>query len=212
VIASNRRPTPAIDNVLDAAEAEFSERGFAAARIDDIAARAGMAKSHVYYHFTGKQEIFDALVDTRVAEILQAKDTLFAGVGEEPVAASDLAQLAPQAVGRLLGERAAFLRIVLQAGLTTDGSAGTNSLLARVVTPFLDDVAERLTAMGYVFDAGQLRSDAFHFILLPAVMHVVLGEALPTLIGVSPERAGELFLTTLAALDQQLVNALTEET
>ncbi len=208
---ATRRPTPAIDKVLDAAEAVFAERGFAAARIDDIAARAGMAKSHVYYHFAGKQQIFDALVDTRVAEILRTKDAIFAGVGAAPVTASEIARLAPEAVGRLLGERAAFLRIVLHEGLAAGGSAATNPLLARVVTPFLDDVAERLTAMGYRFDAERLRSDAFHFILLPAVMHIVLGAALPGMIGVTPERADELFLTRLVALDQQLVGALTRE-
>ncbi|VBN84891.1 TetR family transcriptional regulator [Burkholderia pseudomallei] len=51
-----------INQILDAALAEFSASGFAGARIDDIAARAGMSKGGVYTHFGSKDEIFEALL------------------------------------------------------------------------------------------------------------------------------------------------------
>jgi AcrR family transcriptional regulator len=38
------------------------ERGFAATRIDDIAARAGVSKGTVYLYFPSKQAVFEALV------------------------------------------------------------------------------------------------------------------------------------------------------
>lgn len=48
--------------ILDAALVEFSQHGFAAARIEDIAARAGLSKSGVYAHYSSKDEIFEALL------------------------------------------------------------------------------------------------------------------------------------------------------
>ncbi|KVK91062.1 TetR/AcrR family transcriptional regulator [Burkholderia sp. MSMB1498] len=52
-----------IHQILDAALAEFSASGFVGARIDDIAARAGMSKGGVYTHFGSKDEIFEALLE-----------------------------------------------------------------------------------------------------------------------------------------------------
>lgn len=48
--------------ILDAALQVFSERGFAASRIDDITAAAGLSKGGIYTHFKSKEEIFEALL------------------------------------------------------------------------------------------------------------------------------------------------------
>lgn len=48
--------------ILDAALIEFSRHGFAAARIEGIAQRAGLSKTGVYAHFVGKDAIFQALL------------------------------------------------------------------------------------------------------------------------------------------------------
>ncbi|WP_068402890.1 TetR/AcrR family transcriptional regulator, partial [Kribbia dieselivorans] len=44
--------------LLDAALAQFSEHGFAATRVADIAGRAGVSTGNFYRHFTSKGEIF----------------------------------------------------------------------------------------------------------------------------------------------------------
>lgn len=48
--------------LLEAALAEFFEKGFAAARLEDIASRAGVSKGTVYLYFDSKEEMFEALV------------------------------------------------------------------------------------------------------------------------------------------------------
>lgn len=48
--------------VLDAALAEFFEKGFEAARLEDIAARAGVSKGTIYLYFHSKEDVFEALV------------------------------------------------------------------------------------------------------------------------------------------------------
>ena len=45
------------DAILDAALDEFSARGFAAARLDDVAKRAGVAKGTIYLHFKDKESL-----------------------------------------------------------------------------------------------------------------------------------------------------------
>ncbi|MGC2124393.1 MAG: TetR family transcriptional regulator, partial [Xanthobacteraceae bacterium] len=47
---------------LDAALDEFSARGFAAARLDVVAKRAGVAKGTIYLHFKDKESLFQELI------------------------------------------------------------------------------------------------------------------------------------------------------
>lgn len=54
-------PTPR-DAILDAASAEFAERGFAGARVDEIAARAGVNKAMLYYRVGDKRTLYTAVL------------------------------------------------------------------------------------------------------------------------------------------------------
>ena len=60
--ARKRRKEARPAELLEAAFALFVEKGFAATRIDDIAARAGVSKGTVYLYFPSKQAVFEALV------------------------------------------------------------------------------------------------------------------------------------------------------
>ncbi|MYA18344.1 MAG: helix-turn-helix transcriptional regulator [Gammaproteobacteria bacterium] len=48
--------------ILSAAVSEFSANGYAGARIDRIASRAGANKRLIYHHFGGKQAVFEAVL------------------------------------------------------------------------------------------------------------------------------------------------------
>jgi AcrR family transcriptional regulator len=50
------------DAILAAALEEFSARGFAAARLEDMAQRAGVGKGTIYLHFRDKEALFQELV------------------------------------------------------------------------------------------------------------------------------------------------------
>jgi|SRR4029077_6963846 len=58
--------------LLTAATAEFSEHGFAGARIDRIAERAGTNKRMIYAYFGDKDRLFEALMERRIAELSKA--------------------------------------------------------------------------------------------------------------------------------------------
>jgi AcrR family transcriptional regulator len=58
--------------VLAAALDEFSARGFAATRIDDVARRAGVAKGTIYLYFRDKEALFQELVRTMLVPLIRA--------------------------------------------------------------------------------------------------------------------------------------------
>jgi AcrR family transcriptional regulator len=64
--------------ILKAALEEFSERGFAAARLDDVARRAGVAKGTIYLHFKDKEALFQELVRFQIGPVVGALETVLA--------------------------------------------------------------------------------------------------------------------------------------
>lgn len=58
--------------IVSAALEVFAEKGFAAARLDDIAARAGVSKGALYLYFETKQDLFEAVVRDAVLPDLDA--------------------------------------------------------------------------------------------------------------------------------------------
>jgi AcrR family transcriptional regulator len=65
--------------IIDAALDEFAARGFAAARLDDVARRAGVAKGTIYVHFRDKETLFEELVRASLGPLLR-------GLEEAPMA------------------------------------------------------------------------------------------------------------------------------
>src|SRR5271166_4134354 len=57
--------------ILGAALDEFSARGFAAARLDDVARRAGVAKGTIYLYFDDKEALFQELVRTALVPLIE---------------------------------------------------------------------------------------------------------------------------------------------
>jgi TetR/AcrR family transcriptional regulator len=49
--------------ILAAAERHFAERGFEAARLEDIAADVGIRRAAIFYYFGGKDELYAAVLD-----------------------------------------------------------------------------------------------------------------------------------------------------
>ena len=56
--------------ILDAALAVFSSNGFAAARLDDVAERAGVAKGTIYLFFADKEDLFEQMIVGAVEPVL----------------------------------------------------------------------------------------------------------------------------------------------
>jgi len=57
------------DEIIDAAVRVFADKGYAEAAISDIAESAGVAVTAVYYHFTGKDDLFAEAMRTTLGSI-----------------------------------------------------------------------------------------------------------------------------------------------
>jgi AcrR family transcriptional regulator len=54
------------DELLTAALRVFADRGYQDAGVDEIAAAAGCSKGALYWHFSGKEELLQALLEERI--------------------------------------------------------------------------------------------------------------------------------------------------
>lgn len=73
-----RRKQDRPQEIVDAALDVFGERGYAAARLDDVAARAGVSKGTLYLYFPNKEELFKAVVRSAIVANLERAERLLA--------------------------------------------------------------------------------------------------------------------------------------
>jgi AcrR family transcriptional regulator len=96
-----RRKADRPGEIVEAAMAVFAEKGFAAAKLDDIAARAGVSKGAIYLYFATKEDIFRAVVEQAIApNILVVK----AMIASHPGPFADLARALAGHVGGMIGQ------------------------------------------------------------------------------------------------------------
>ena len=67
--AAANQALPAKEAILAAARQEFSVKGAAGARVNEIAERSGVNKQLIYYYFGSKEGLYDAALEAVYAEI-----------------------------------------------------------------------------------------------------------------------------------------------
>ena len=83
--------------LLDAALELFAERGFAATTVRQIARKVGVTDAAIYFHFSGKQAILDALMDEAGPPLL-----LHLGIDPEVLGEQDPEDVIPASFQRLV--------------------------------------------------------------------------------------------------------------
>jgi len=115
---ATRRTLPSDDRrqqILDAALWVFARSGFAAARLDDVAERARIAKGTIYLHFADKEALFTELVRSAALPMLNRVGEL----AEQPDLSLDnfLAALLVLFRSEVLGtKRKEILRLIIAEG------------------------------------------------------------------------------------------------
>lgn len=138
------RPAELLEAALDV----FFEKGFAAARLDDIAARAGVSKGTVYLYFDSKDDVFEALVHA----IPEVKiEQLRAVAADRSVPADQMLRRALSFVGSMLQDERMrkFPRLVIGEGGRFPKIAETykNTIISRGLA-VLSTIIERGIAEG----------------------------------------------------------------
>ena len=97
--ARTRKSEETRERLLDAAAKVFRDKGYAGARLSDIADRAGMHTPGVYYYFPSKEELVEEVLRVGVA---RARGYVQARVAEVPAGASALDRLRAAIEGHVL--------------------------------------------------------------------------------------------------------------
>lgn len=67
--------------LLNAALIVFSQKGYAAARLEDVAAQAGVTRGAIYWHFGSKADLYNTLVGETLERIQGVVDRAVSGGG-----------------------------------------------------------------------------------------------------------------------------------
>ncbi len=63
-------PTETELKIIEAAKKVFKARGYAGARMQQIADEAGISKASLHYYFRSKEKLFDLIFDQTMAEFM----------------------------------------------------------------------------------------------------------------------------------------------
>ena len=156
--------------ILEAALEEFSARGFAATRLDDVARRAGIAKGTIYLYFRDKESLFQELVRAMVTPITGAIKA--AAMRELPVRVL-IELILDTFVNEIYGTRRKdVLRLIITEGARFPELAEFyyHEVIARVLPP----VRERLRLAA---KRGELANDALarfpQLLVAPALTAII---------------------------------------
>jgi AcrR family transcriptional regulator len=158
------------DAILTAALEEFSARGFAATRLDDVARRADIAKGTIYLYFRDKQTLFQELVRAMLSPLVSA------------IEAAPLADLPARAIAEMIVElfvrevygtrRKDVIRLIIAEG----------PRFPKLAEFYYHEVIERVTAamralMTRAVARGELSNDALarfpQLMIAPALVAIV---------------------------------------
>jgi TetR/AcrR family transcriptional regulator len=116
--------------ILAAAERLFAERGFDAARLEDVAAAVGIRRASIVYHFRDKAELYDAVLASVLGGLRARLEPALLGEGAFPARI----EAAVSAWIDTVAERPALARLLLRE--VADGTPARASRLAPHVAPF----------------------------------------------------------------------------
>jgi AcrR family transcriptional regulator len=137
-----RDPEGVRRNIIEVATAEFAEKGFSGARVDEIAAKTQTSKRMIYYYFRDKEGLFIAVLEHAYARMREIERGL------------NLENLPPPEAMRRLAEftfdyqnaNPAFVRLVMveniHGGVHVDRSERIQSLNVSIIA-VLEDVYRR---------------------------------------------------------------------
>ncbi|MBK8800914.1 MAG: DUF2087 domain-containing protein [Fibrobacteres bacterium] len=180
--------------ILEAARAEFSERGFDGARVDTIAKRAEVNKALIYYYFKSKDELLQELL----RGYLEARREARSRILENPDRKGLPQQIARFDVDFLYAHRD-ILRIALMEDLKSakDAIPGTGTIMQHWLEGLVES-REQYAKQGYNFRfTPRVVTAMFFFHLMPTLAFGTMGDTLAQATGTDTPRLREEFMKLL---------------
>ena len=130
------------EGILDAARYAFAERGYHETSLDAVAERAGVSKALIYEHFSSKRELYVAMLEMHVHELVERISGAVAGA--EPGEARMLAGV--EAFFGFVEERRGAWRIMFRNADDPDVALRLDRLrdeVAAAIVQLMNEEAER---------------------------------------------------------------------
>jgi AcrR family transcriptional regulator len=166
-----RRKDARPGELIDAGLQVFAAQGFAAARLEDVARRAGVAKGTIYRYFADKEALFLAAVRSRITPVF---DEISGSVGLFSGTTRDILEFTITAVHRQLinSEAPVLMRIMIAEG---DRFPALTQLYYGEIVANGRALLERIVARG--IERGEIRAGAAAdlpiVIVAPAIMAAI---------------------------------------
>lgn len=181
------------ERILAAAAVEFAAAGPTRTRLEDIAARAGIRRPSLLYHFGSKDELYAEVVRRTFREL----GLVLADAMERDAPFVARLEALARSFAAFLQEHPHHARIVVRE-LCEDGGPGQALLLAQVA-PLLDAVVAFLETHGAALRPVPLRAAVMQ-VVADVLLHSAAGPVRAPLWGpTSPERTWTLARALLLA-------------
>lgn len=159
--------------ILQAAEDQIAEHGLVGARMEDIAARAGVSVGSIYNHVGDRGALLGELLAARRTELLERIDAAIAQTQRLPVEAQLTAFV--EAVFTHFDRHLALFRVVVHEEMSTRDARPKHAALA-LLTERAGELVARGVAEGVLRPAATLLAPA----MLTGMMRGVFLHALDT--------------------------------
>jgi len=163
-----------VERLLEAAEAEFAARGFSEARLEDIAARVGVRRASLLYHFESKQVLYERVLEHAFSEfrslVVHALGRPAASYAER---LDDVAGISVDVFTR----RPLFARLILRDALDAQEQACERA--RKYVAPLLE-LGEAFVRAGAAAGEFRLDVEARHVLLFftgAIIFHASIADA-----------------------------------
>jgi AcrR family transcriptional regulator len=134
---------PTRERVLDAAEAKFAEKGFAATSLGEIADDVGIRTPSLYKHFESKQALYEAVLERLLSPFIGTLGELL----ERPLTPEE-AERNLLTIAGLYARTPNLARLVQHAALT--GGAEVDFLMERFFGPIFARATELTTSTPFL--------------------------------------------------------------
>jgi AcrR family transcriptional regulator len=187
------------DKALEAAEEVFAEYGYDGATMDQIAAKAGINKMLIYYHFRSKEEI--------LAELLRANQQKIVEI--VPIMLPDELRLDDNFAANFVDKlfeifiaRQNILRIIIMEGMKLSKKDTT---FFEIMQPFEDAFLERFKRLGLPPEnVDSLKKRSFFMLEMPLMLFFSIGDKYAEYFGYDKE----VFLSEFKKLIRQTLDLM----
>jgi TetR/AcrR family transcriptional regulator len=162
--------------VLEAAEALFSERGFAATRLEDVADRVGIRRASIVYYFKDKKELYEAVLASVFGGLLAKIEAALSH--SDPLV--DRLEAGVAAWVDYVGARPSTARFILRE--VADAAPGQRPSLLAQTPPFFELIRKQVFERDAAETARFARIDPIHLASTIAGATVFFVAAMPALV------------------------------